>query len=111
MTHTLSDDELEQDVDSFLYAIYASGIVSKDVAKERLLALIKAHDQQLIEKILAGIDGLEIDIEATEKHINSLDISEDEKAGALSSAQTDYDDRHDTLNDVRTHIKAIQGEE
>lgn len=66
-----------------------------------------AQRQALRDEVLEAIKGVEIDMEATEKHIHSLDISEDEKAEALLSAQIDYDDRHDTLKDVIAAISTI----
>jgi len=65
---------------------------------------------QTINKDLMGaIEGLEIDREATEKHIRSCGLPDDETDQAILSMEIDADDRHDTLNDVRKAIQDYTG--
>lgn len=67
----------------------------------------KAIRQAVGEEMLEILDGLEVDMEATEKHIRKAmaSSSEDDIAYRLMSANIDADDRKDTLDDVRQKIK------
>lgn len=72
-----------------------------------IFSKLATQRQSLKDEVLAAIEGQEIDINATEKHIKSVAKTEDEYNQAMLSAQIDRDDRHDTLNDVRTAISTI----
>lgn len=67
----------------------------------------KAIRQAVGDEMLELIDGLEVDMEATEKHIRNAMAgkSEDDIAERLLSAGIDADDRKDTLDELRQKIK------
>lgn len=61
------------------------------------------------ETMLRVLNGLEVDREASEKHIRNVLADDEEIEQQLLSMELDADDRHDVLEDVRKALETELG--